>query len=55
MLDNDNSKVTNIWAMVAPVTTGWSEGRVEVSSNGDKEYQVRGWVMLLFIQSISSG
>ena len=40
VLDNDNNQATNIWALTAPAATGWAEGKVEVSSNGDKEYQV---------------
>ena len=40
-MDNDNDQATNVWALIKPKTIGWSQGRVEVSSNGDKEYQVR--------------
>ena len=40
-MDNDNDQTKNVWALIKPKTIGWSQGRVEVSSNGDKEYQVR--------------
>ena len=40
-LDNDNNKAENIWSLLSPETHDWAEGVVEVSSNGDKEYQVK--------------
>ena len=40
-LDNDNSKPENLWTLSTAVVDNWAEGRVEVSSEGDKEYQVR--------------
>ena len=40
-MDNDNDQTKNVWALIKPKTIGWSQGRVEVSSNADKEYQVR--------------
>ena len=41
VLDNDNNTAVNIWALPTPTDqTEWNEGRVEVSSNGEKEYQV---------------
>ena len=39
-LDNDNNKAVNVWALPAPTTQDWAIGRVEVSSDGDKTYQV---------------
>ena len=41
VLNNNNNKATNIWALPNPKTTDWHEGRVEVlSEEGEKEYQV---------------
>ena len=40
-MDNDNNNAENIWSLPAPETHDWAEGRVKVSSNGDKEYQVK--------------
>ena len=40
VVDNDNNKATNVWSLPSPATHDWAEGRVEVSSNGEKEYQV---------------
>ena len=40
VLDNDNNQATNVWALVNPKTIGWSQGRVKVDSDGDKEFQV---------------
>ena len=40
VLDNDNNQATNVWALIKPKTIGWSQGRVKVHSDGDKEYQV---------------
>ena len=41
VLDNDNNQVVNVWALPKPATQAeWTQGRVEVSSNGDKEYEV---------------
>lgn len=39
-LDNDNNKETNLWSLGTPGESGWQQGKVEVSSDGDKEYQV---------------
>ena len=39
-MDNDNNKAVNVWALTAPKTQEWEIGRVEVSSEGDKTYQV---------------
>ena len=40
VLDNDNNKASNVWALPAPKNQDWNQAKVEVSSNGDKEYQV---------------
>ena len=40
VLNNDNGQITNMWALIKPPTVEWSVGRVEISSNGEKEYQV---------------
>ena len=39
-LDNDNNKVTNLWSLPSPGESGWQQGKVEVSSDGDKMFQV---------------
>ena len=44
-LDNDNNKITNLWSLASPGDSGWQEGRVEVSSDGDKMYQVSNVVL----------
>ena len=44
VLDNDNGKAENVWSLPSPNIQDkglWREGRVQISSNGDKEYQVR--------------
>ena len=40
VLNNDNNKASNVWSLPAPKNQDWNLGKVEVSSNGDKEYQV---------------
>ena len=40
-LNNDNDKPENLWTLQHQVSEDWVEGRVEVSSEGDKEYQVK--------------
>ena len=43
VLDNDNGEAKNVWSLPSPKTEGeglWSQGRVQISSDGDKEYQV---------------
>ena len=40
VVDNDNNQAVNVWSLDSPTTRDWAEGRVEVSSNGEKEYQV---------------
>ena len=40
-LDNDNNKAENIWSLPTPETRDWAEGRVDVSSSGDKMFQVK--------------
>ena len=39
-LNNDNDKPENLWTLHHQVSEEWAEGRVDVSSEGDKEYQV---------------
>ena len=39
-LNNDNDKAENIWTLTTPETHDWAEGRAEVKSDGELEYQV---------------
>ena len=39
--DNDNNKATRLWSLGTPGESGWKQGKVEVSSDGDKMYQVK--------------
>ena len=44
VLDNDNGKAKNVWSLPSPNIQDkglWRQGRVQISSDGDKEYQVR--------------
>ena len=40
-VDNDNNVMENLWTLSTAVVDDWAEGRVKVSSEGDKEHQVR--------------
>ena len=39
-MNNQNDQSENLWTLSHQVSDEWAEGRVEVSSEGDKEYQV---------------
>ena len=44
VLDNDNGKAKNVWSLPSPNIQDkglWRQGRVQISCDGDKEYQVR--------------
>ena len=39
-INNDNNDIVNVWALPNPSETEWQQGRLEVLSEGDREYQV---------------
>ena len=42
MLNNDNQEATSVWALIAPGSSGWVEGKVEVEIPSiEHEYQVK--------------
>ena len=42
ILNNVNNEATSKWALIAPESSGWIEGKVEVEiPSSEEEYQVR--------------